>query len=205
LNWLLVLRKRDGYRRAFAQFDPEKVARFTERQIQALVANPRVIRNRMTVAGAVQNARALLKVQEEFGKFDAYCWRFVDGRPKVNRWRAMRQIPATSRESEAFSKDLKHRGFSFVGPTVVYAYMQAIGMVVDHLVAATVTEKYCANPVKMPECRHRVSGGDTLDAETDSQWCIAYASSSVPSTEGHCRSNSLSFCSPRARSFRIRC
>jgi len=88
---------------------------FTERQIQALVANPRVIRNRMKLAGAAQNARALLKVHDEFGKFDAYCWRFVDGRPKVNRWRAMRQIPATSRESEAFSKDLKHRGFSFVG------------------------------------------------------------------------------------------
>jgi DNA-3-methyladenine glycosylase I len=134
LNWLLVLRKREGYRRAFAQFDPEKVARFTEREIQGLLANPRVIRNRMKLAGAVQNARALLKVQDEFGKFDAYCWRFVDGRPKVNRWRAMRQIPATSRESEAFSKDLKHRGFGFVGPTVVYAYMQAIGMVVDHLV-----------------------------------------------------------------------
>jgi DNA-3-methyladenine glycosylase I len=134
LNWLLVLRKRDGYREAFAQFDPEMVARFTERQIQALVANPGVIRNRLKLVGAVQNARALLKVQDEFGKFDAYCWRFVDGRPKVNRWRAMRQIPATSRESEAFSKDLKHRGFGFVGPTVVYAYMQAIGMVVDHLV-----------------------------------------------------------------------
>jgi len=114
--------------------NPEKVARFTERQIQALVANPRVIRNRMKLSGAAQNARAVLKVQDEFGKFDAYCWRFVDGRPKVNRWRAMRQIPAASRESEAFSKDLKHRGFSFAGPTVVYAYMQAIGIVVDHLV-----------------------------------------------------------------------
>ena len=84
--------------------------------------------------GAVRNARALLKVQDEFGKFDAYCWRFVDGRPKVNRWKTTRQIPATSRESDAFSKDLKHRGFSFVGPTVIYAYMQAIGMVTDHLV-----------------------------------------------------------------------
>jgi DNA-3-methyladenine glycosylase I len=134
LNWLLVLRKRDGYREAFAQFDPEMVARFTERQIQALVADPGVIRNRLKLVGAVQNARALLKVQDEFGKFDAYCWRFVDGRPKVNRWKTTRQIPATSRESEAFSKDLKHRGFSFVGPTVVYAYMQAIGMVTDHLV-----------------------------------------------------------------------
>ena len=134
LNWLLVLRKRDGYREAFAQFDPEMVARFTERQIQALVANPGVIRNRLKLVGAVQNARALLKVQDEFGTFDAYCWRFVDGRPKVNRWKTTRQIPATSRESEAFSKDLKHRGFSFVGPTVVYAYMQSIGMVTDHLV-----------------------------------------------------------------------
>ena len=134
LNWLLVLRKRDGYREAFAQFDPEKVARFTERQIQALLANPGVIRNRLKLVGAVQNARALLKVQDEFGKFDAYCWRFVDGRPKVDRWKTTRQIPATSRDSKAFSKDLKHRGFSFVGPTVVYAYMQAIGMVTDHLV-----------------------------------------------------------------------
>ncbi len=88
----------------------------------------------MKLVGAVQNARAFLKVQDEFGKFDAYCWRFVDGRPKVNRWKTTRQIPATSRESESFSKDLKHRGFSFVGPTVVYAYMQAIGMVTDHLV-----------------------------------------------------------------------
>lgn len=134
LNWLLVLRKRDGYRQAFAQFDPEKVAHFTERQLQSLVANPGVIRNRIKLVGAVQNARALLKVQDEFGTFDAYCWRFVGGRPKVNRWKTTRQIPATSRESEAFSKDLKHRGFSFVGPTVVYAYMQAIGMVTDHLV-----------------------------------------------------------------------
>ena len=134
LNWLLVLRKRDGYREAFAQFDPEMVARFTERQIQALIANPGVIRNRLKLVGAVQNARAFLKVQDEFGKFDAYCWRFVGGRPKVNRWKTTHQIPATSRESEAFSKDLKHRGFSFVGPTVVYAYMQAIGMVTDHLV-----------------------------------------------------------------------
>jgi DNA-3-methyladenine glycosylase I len=134
LNWSLVLKKREGYRQAFAQFDAEKVAGFTVRHIQALVANPKVIRNRMKLVAAVQNARALLKVRDQFGEFDAYCWRFVDGRPKVNRWKITRQIPTTSRESEAFSKDLKQRGFSFVGPTIVYAYMQAIGMVNDHVV-----------------------------------------------------------------------
>jgi DNA-3-methyladenine glycosylase I len=134
LNWSLVLRKREGYRHAFDNFDPEKVARYSERQIQALVADASVIRNRMKIEAAVRNARALLKVQEEFGDFDSYCWRFVGGQPKLNRWNTTRQIPATSPESETFSKDLKHRGFSFVGPTVMYAYMQAAGMVNDHLV-----------------------------------------------------------------------
>jgi DNA-3-methyladenine glycosylase I len=134
LNWSLVLRKREGYRHAFDNFDPEKVARYSERQIQALVADPIVIRNRMKIEAAVRNARALLKVQEEFGDFDSYCWRFVGGQPKLNRWKTTRQIPATSPESETFSKDLKHRGFSFVGPTVMYAYMQAAGMVNDHLI-----------------------------------------------------------------------
>src|ERR1700745_3151295 len=134
LNWSLVLKKREGYRRAFDKFDPEKVARYSERQINRLVSDPEIIRNRMKIQAAVRNARAFLKVQEEFGDFDSYCWRFVGGRPKLNRWRAMRQIPATSPESKTFSEDLKHRGFSFVGPTVVYAYMQAVGMVNDHLV-----------------------------------------------------------------------
>ena len=134
LNWSLVLKKRAGYRRAFDNFDPEKVAHYSERKIQRLVADPEIIRNRMKIEAAVHNARAFLKTQEEFGDFDSYCWQFVDGQPKINRWKATRQIPATSTESETFSKDLKGRRFSFVGPTVVYAYMQAVGMVNDHLV-----------------------------------------------------------------------
>ena len=134
LSWSIVLKKREGYRRAFSEFDPEKVARYTEKRIQKLTLNPAIIRNRMKIEAAIRNARALLKIQEELGSFDAYCWRFVDGRPKLNRWKAMREIPATSSESDAFSKDLKHRGFSFVGSTVIYAHMQAIGMVNDHLV-----------------------------------------------------------------------
>src|SRR5438105_15338245 len=134
LSWPLVLKKREGYRRAFANFDPEKVALYSEGRIQSLTSDPAIIRNRMKIEAAVRNARALLKIQEEFRDFDSYCWRFVGGRPKLNHWKATRQIPATSPESDAFSKDLKHRGFSFVGPTVVYAYMQAVGMLNDHLV-----------------------------------------------------------------------
>ncbi len=134
LSWSLVLKKRAGYRRAFDNFDPEKVALYSERRIQSLTSDPEIIRNRMKIAAAVHNARAFLKIQEEFGDFDSYCWRFVGGRPKLNHWKATRQIPATSPESVAFSKDLKGRGFGFVGPTVVYAYMQAVGMVNDHLV-----------------------------------------------------------------------
>ena len=133
LSWSLVLKKREGYRRAFDKFDPEKVAHYSERQIQKLESDPAIIRNRMKIEAAVRNARAFLKIQEEFRDFDSYCWRFVGGRPKLNHWKATRQIPATSPESDAFSQDLKHRGFSFVGPTVVYAYMQAVGMVNDHL------------------------------------------------------------------------
>jgi DNA-3-methyladenine glycosylase I len=135
LNWSLVLKKREGYRRAFHNFDPEKVARYSERKIQTLVSNPEIIRNRMKIEAAVRNARAFLKVQEELGDFDSYCWNFVGGQPKLNRWKTTRQIPATSPESEALSKDLKQRGFSFVGPTVAYAYMQAAGLVNDHLVS----------------------------------------------------------------------
>jgi len=134
LSWSIVLKKREGYRRAFSQFDPEKVARYTEKRIQKLTLDPAIIRNRMKIEAAVRNARAFLVTQEEFGSFDVYCWRFVDGRPKLNRRKAMREIPSTSRESDAFSKDLKRRGFSFVGSTVIYAHMQAVGMVNDHLV-----------------------------------------------------------------------
>jgi DNA-3-methyladenine glycosylase I len=135
LNWSLVLKKREGYRRAFDGFDPEKVARYSEREVRTLLADPQIIRNRMKIEAAVRNARAVLKIQEEFGSFDSYCWRFVGGTSILGRWKATRQIPATSAESEALSKDLKHRGFSFVGPTVGYAYMQAAGLVNDHLVS----------------------------------------------------------------------
>jgi DNA-3-methyladenine glycosylase I len=133
LSWSIVLKKREGYRRAFSQFDPARVARYTEKRIRKLLQNPGIIRNRLKVASAVTNARAFLAIQKEFGSFDAYAWRFVGGRPKVNRWKRMREIPATSPESDAFSKDLKRRGFRFVGSTVIYAHMQAIGMVNDHL------------------------------------------------------------------------
>jgi DNA-3-methyladenine glycosylase I len=134
LSWSIVLKKREGYRRAFSEFDPQKVARYTDKRIEKLILDPAIIRNRMKIEATVRNARAFLKVQEEFGTFDAYCWPFVDGGPKQNRWTTTRQIPATSAESDAFSKDLKRRGFSFVGSTVIYAHMQAVGMVNDHLV-----------------------------------------------------------------------
>ena len=134
LSWSIVLNKREGYRRAFSQFDPNKVARYSEARIDKLTADPRIVRNRLKIAAAVRNARVFLAVQEEFGSFDAYCWQFVDGRPRQNRWSSLRQIPATSAESDAFSRDLKRRGFSFVGSTVIYAHMQAVGMVNDHLV-----------------------------------------------------------------------
>jgi DNA-3-methyladenine glycosylase I len=135
LSWAIVLRKREGYRRAFSGFDPAKVARFNAGKVEKLVANPEIIRNRLKIEAAVRNAKAFLAVQKEFGSFDRYCWQFVQGKPKVNRWKTIRQIPATSPESDAFSKDLKKRGFSFVGSTVIYAHMQALGMVNDHLVS----------------------------------------------------------------------
>jgi DNA-3-methyladenine glycosylase I len=134
LSWSIILKKREGYRRAFSEFDPEKVARYTEKRIQKLTLDPAIIRNRLKIEGAIRNARAFLAIQKEFGSFDTYCWQFVKGRPKLNRWKGIREIPATSPESDAFSKDLKSRGFSFVGSTVIYAHMQAVGMVNDHLV-----------------------------------------------------------------------
>jgi DNA-3-methyladenine glycosylase I len=134
LSWLVVLRKREAYRRAFADFDPEKVARFTETRIEKLLANPGIIRNRLKIAAAVTNARRFLAVQEEFGTFDKYIWSFVEGRPIQRQLTRMKDLPATSKESDALSKDLKRRGFKFVGSTIVYAHMQAVGMVNDHLV-----------------------------------------------------------------------
>jgi DNA-3-methyladenine glycosylase I len=135
LSWRTVLYKRAAYRRAFAGFDPAKVARFDGRKVRSLLADPGIIRNRLKVAGAIQNARAFLKVREEFGRFDNYVWRFVDGATRHNSWKTGKQIPAVSAQSDAMSKDLRARGFTFVGSTICYAYMQAAGMVNDHLVS----------------------------------------------------------------------
>ena len=135
LSWDTILRKREAYRRAFDGFDPAKVARYGARKVAALLANPGIVRNRLKVGSAVRNARAFLRVQEERGSFDAYIWGFVDGRPIVNRWKALRQIPARTPLSDTISKDLKKRGFSFVGSTIVYAHLQATGVVNDHVVS----------------------------------------------------------------------
>jgi DNA-3-methyladenine glycosylase I len=134
LSWSTILRKRDAYRRAFDRFDPEKVARYGKRKVSALLADAGIVRNRAKIESAIKNAKAFLEVQAELGSFDAYQWRFVDGRPLQNRWRAIREIPAQTVQSDAMSKDLKSRGFSFVGSTIIYAHMQAIGMVNDHVV-----------------------------------------------------------------------
>ncbi len=135
LSWSTVLNKRDGYRQAFAGFDPVKVARFTPARLEKLRQTPAIIRNRLKIAAAVTNARAFLEVQAEFGSFSDYIWGFVDGVPVQNRWRSQQQVPATSKISDALSKDLKKRGFRFVGSTIVYAHMQATGLVNDHLVS----------------------------------------------------------------------
>ena len=132
LTWETILLRREGYRKAFAGFDPAKVSRFDAKKKASLLTNPAIIRNRLKIDAAVTNARAFLAVQKEFGTFDAYVWWFVGGARKVNRWKRMSQVPATSAESDALSKDLKKRGFRFVGSTIIYAYMQAIGMVNDH-------------------------------------------------------------------------
>jgi len=132
LTWETILLRRDGYRRAFAEFDPKKVARFTAKKKALLLDNPGIIRNRLKIDSAVTNAQAFLSVQEEFGSFDRYVWQFVGGKQKMNCWPRMTQVPATSPESDALSKDLKKRGFRFVGSTIIYAYMQAVGLVNDH-------------------------------------------------------------------------
>jgi DNA-3-methyladenine glycosylase I len=134
LSWITILRKRPAYRKAFDRFDPRKVARYDARKKRALVANPGIVRNRLKIDAAVTNARAFLRVQEEFGSFDAYIWQFVGGAPKVNRPKSMRDLPARTAESDAMSRDLQKRGFKFAGSTICYAFMQAVGMVNDHLV-----------------------------------------------------------------------
>ena len=134
LAWETILLRREGYRWAFAEFDPKKVARFTAKKKALLLNNSGIIRNRLKIDSAVTNAQAFLSVQEEFGSFDRYVWQYVGGKQKVNRWTRMAQVPATSIDSDALSKDLKKRGFRFVGSTIVYAYMQAAGLVNDHTI-----------------------------------------------------------------------
>ena len=134
LSWSTILRKRANYRRAFADFDPARVARYRSARIDRLLGDPGIVRNRLKVESAVSNARAFLAVQDEFGSFDAYVWRFVGGEPRQNARRSPRQVPVRTRESDALSKDLRRRGFRFVGSTICYAFMQAVGLVNDHLV-----------------------------------------------------------------------
>jgi DNA-3-methyladenine glycosylase I len=134
LSWETVLRKRDNYRAAFNHFDPRRVARYGRPQVERLLADPGIIRNRLKIDAAIQNARAFLAVQREFGSFDGYVWRFVGGTPRKNAWRSLKGIPARTPESDALSQDLMRRGFKFVGSTICYAFMQAVGMVNDHLV-----------------------------------------------------------------------
>ncbi|QQS42997.1 MAG: DNA-3-methyladenine glycosylase I [Acidobacteriota bacterium] len=135
LSWDTILRKRDNYRKAFDRFDPEKVARYGEKKIASLLEDEGIVRNRLKVRSAVRNANAFLKVQDEFGGFDPYVWSFVGGEPKVNRWKRLSDVPPSTDLSDAMSKDLKKRGFNFVGSTICYAFMQATGMVNDHIVS----------------------------------------------------------------------
>jgi DNA-3-methyladenine glycosylase I len=147
LSWSTILNKREGYRKAFAEFDPVKVARFSQKRVEKLLLDPSIVRNRLKVASAVTNARAFLAVQKEFGSFSDYIWEFVGGKPLQNKFKKDGDIPATSPESDALSKDLKKRGFKFVGSTIIYAHMQATGMVNDHVVGCF-RHKQCATKAK---------------------------------------------------------
>lgn len=132
LSWMTVLRKRENYRKAFVGFDPEKVAKFGPAKVKELLNNPGIIRNRLKIESAISNAKAFLAIQKEFGSFSNYIWRFVDGKPQVNRWKTLKELPANTSLSDTLSKDLKKRGFKFLGPTVVYSHLQALGLVNDH-------------------------------------------------------------------------
>lgn len=134
LSWSTILNKREGYRQAFAGFDPQQVARFGARDIRRLLADSGIVRNRLKINAAIVNARAFLQVQEQFGSFDEYIWRFTGGKPIQNAWKTMKQVPAATAQSDAMSKDLRQRGFKFVGSTIMYAHMQATGMVNDHTI-----------------------------------------------------------------------
>lgn len=132
LSWSTILNKREAYRKAFSNFDPARVAKYDANKVKALLANEGIVRNRLKIAATIANAQAFLKVQKEFGSFNAYVWKFIGGKPKINKIASMKQLPASTLESEAMSKDLLKRGFRFVGPTICYAFMQAVGMVNDH-------------------------------------------------------------------------
>jgi DNA-3-methyladenine glycosylase I len=134
LSWDTILQKRENYRTAFDGFDPKRIARYDSRKIQSLLADPGIVRNRLKIGSAVQNAKAFLAIQDEFGSFDTYVWQFVGGKPRVNKWKLLKQIPPRTEQSDAMSKDLRKRGFNFVGSTICYAFMQAVGMVNDHQV-----------------------------------------------------------------------
>jgi DNA-3-methyladenine glycosylase I len=133
LSWITILRKRENYRKAFDNFDPVKIAVYSNKKVELLLKNEGIIRNKLKVNAAVQNAKLFLKVQKEFGSFDKYIWQFVNGKPKINKWKSLKEVPATTIESDLMSKDLKKRGFKFAGSTICYAFMQAVGMVNDHI------------------------------------------------------------------------
>jgi len=134
LSWLTILKKRDNYRKAFDYFDARKIARYNDKKVKLLLSNSGIVRNRLKISATIQNAKSFLAIQKEFGSFDAYAWQFVDGKPKKNTWKSLKQIPPRTPESDAMSKDLLKRGFKFVGSTICYAFMQATGIVNDHTV-----------------------------------------------------------------------
>jgi len=142
LNWLTILKKRENYRKAFDNFDAKKIAKYDKAKVAKLLADAGIVRNRLKIAATIQNARAFLEVQKEFGSFDRYLWQFVGGKPKINQWKSLKELPPKTAESDALSKDLKQRGFSFVGSTICYAFMQAVGMVNDHVVTCLRYRKY---------------------------------------------------------------
>jgi DNA-3-methyladenine glycosylase I len=155
LSWEVILKKRDNYRTAFAGFDPARVARFTPGTIERLLQNPGIVRNRLKINSTVGNARAFLEVRREFGSFDAYLWRFAGGAPRVNRWRSLQQVPPRTVESDALSRELLGRGFKFVGSTICYAFMQAVGIVNDHTVDCF-RYKRVGQPVREPRSDRRL-------------------------------------------------
>ncbi|GAK56075.1 DNA-3-methyladenine glycosylase I [Candidatus Vecturithrix granuli] len=164
LSWLTILRKRENYRQAYNQFDYRKVADYDDVKMQELLANPGIIRNKKKIEASILNARAFLKIQEAFGTFDAYIWRFVGGSPKINAWQTLAELPAKTKESEALSKDLIQRGFKFVGPTICYAFMQAGGLVNDHLVTCFRYQEVQSGVSKLCFCPSKQSF-DTPDGD----------------------------------------